>query len=584
MIRRARLHRHLLSFFLLSTVLYACSSDDGVGAPASTPTGPVLRGRVTAPGGGPLAGVSVAVGGATGTTDAQGIYTVKTVAGESVVRFTKKGYMDGLERMKIGATSSTQLDAILLAAPAPTPIDAAAGGEVTTTRGAKVVVPANALVDKNGAPVTGMVEVSLTPIDPSNLDEVAAAPGDFLATQGGQPTMLESFGMVDITIRKGEEKLQVAGGKAIELRIPAPAGTANPPATMPLWSFDETTGKWVDEGTATYDAATRTYVAQAKHMSVWNCDQPYTSTCVCGTVYDKATNAALTGSRVASTGTSYYGTSEASTDDQGRFCIPVRKESDVNVAAYHKSGGGQARAIKSGSADTSVPAAIGDARCVDIGRFDVEKDVFVLADGSTQSCGSVNGVFASGCAASFGTVLGTCFQPSGACVIKTSSGAGGATIEYANGAKIITSGTEIQYIGASGQTCMTAVFGAPTGDGGFGGTYRLPNGDQYGFSSAADGSSVFTCPNGEKQVITAEQQQAVSACTSADTSGAASGGQACTVEVEGAGGKGSMGSTCTDNAGCDAAQGLTCCPFTSGGTTSRICFSSGQCTAAGGGG
>src|SRR6202008_1408413 len=46
------------------------------------------------------------------------------------------------------------------------------------------------------------------------------------------------------------------------------------PATIALWSFDETTGLWKEEGTATKTGSN--YIALVHHFSYWNCDMPFT--------------------------------------------------------------------------------------------------------------------------------------------------------------------------------------------------------------------------------------------------------------------------------------------------------------------
>lgn len=579
-----RLRRNLTTVIVLSSVaalattLAACSSDtEGTSGSGSSQeaVGPAVRGTVTSAAGAPVEGVKVTAGSQSATTNAAGQYTLRAPAGQAVLRFSKTGFVDGLERLEVGASRATQLDAILLPRATPVPIDATAGGEVTTTRGAKVVVPPSALVDKNGAPVTGSVNVILTPIDPSRDEEVRAAPGEFLANQANQPTMIESYGMVDITIEKDNEKVQVAPGKELELRIPAPA-TGTPLETTVLWSFDEAKGVWVDEGTATYDPATRTYVAKAKHMSFWNADQPYTATCVCGIVYDKQTNQPLTGSRVVARGTSYFGTSEGSTGDDGKFCLAVRKDSDVSVAAYHKSGGGQARDIKSGSADTAVPVVKGSAVCADIGRWDVEKDVFIDSQGGTSSCAEASNAFANTCANPFWLAFSQCYMPSGECVMKQNAN-GTYGISYANGARMEsdTNGQSIKYYGPGDTLCATGQSSAsPTGDSTTM-TLTLPNGESVVQEVNANGDIVFRCSNGQTTVITAEQQQKLDACTSGDQSGGGGQGSQCRIEgVDGGvGGNGGIGSPCTDDSACTG--GNVCCDVS--GT--KFCYGKTECDA-----
>lgn len=559
-----RLPRSLFIAALLSTTaIVACSSSDEDASSALPETGPLVRGRVTAAGGAPLSGVTVSAGAVTATTDASGLYSLKAPAGAAVIRFAKTGYTEGHERITVGAKFSTQLDALLLATAPPTPIDAAAGGTVPSTRGSSVVVPPNALVDATGAPVTGMVQVSLTPIDPSNGDELTAAPGDFQASQAGQPTMLESYGMVEITIRRGDEKLQVANGQTIELHIPKPAGMTTPDPTIPLWSYNETTGIWDEEGTASWDATTSTYVAKAPHMSTWNCDKPYLATCVCGTVYEKG-KGILPGARIQGNGVSYYGTSEASADDNGKFCIAVQKDSEVDILAYHKSGGGQSRRLRSTSESTAVPPTMGDSRCFDGGRWEVERDVIESSDGSKTSCAAANSAFQNTCAVGIGTAIGSCFDPSGACTVKFDSGSSGAGIYYANGAKILSSSDgSAQMYGSSGSLCVT-ITGTENG-----GTYLLPSGERFTYELSDDGSMTFRCPNGQTTVFTAQQQQALQACTPSSTS-SSSEGQQCTIE-------GMPDAGTTEGMPCGAGDtcggGLVCCTI----QTSKACLQPSTC-------
>jgi hypothetical protein len=190
---------------------------------------------------------------------------------------------------------------------------------------------------------------------------------------------LESFGILDVTIMQGTTELEVTAGESLEIRIPAPAG-ATPgalPATMPLWSLDESTGQWVEEGTTTLDEPSGTYVASIPHMSVWNADQPTESTCVTGLVIDEQGDP-IAGAGVDSVGLDYFGFSQTTTQDDGRFFLVVRKDSEMSVAAYHAIEGFQERAVESGGADTEVPATAGDPRCLDVGTWQVSRANVVI--------------------------------------------------------------------------------------------------------------------------------------------------------------------------------------------------------------
>jgi hypothetical protein len=95
---------------------------------------------------------------------------------------------------------------------------------------------------------------------------------------------------------------------------------------------------------AMYDAAAGTYLARTSHMSMWNVDQRINATCICGIVNEEGVGP-LPGARVDATGTTYFGTSSTTTDAEGHFCVAVKRDSEVAVAAYHASGGGESRRV-----------------------------------------------------------------------------------------------------------------------------------------------------------------------------------------------------------------------------------------------
>jgi hypothetical protein len=60
-------------------------------------------------------------------------------------------------------------------------------------------------------------------------------------------------------------------GKTAKLRFTIPSSLrSTAPATIPLWSVDETTGLWKQEGSAT--KGTDYYEGDVSHFSFWNCD------------------------------------------------------------------------------------------------------------------------------------------------------------------------------------------------------------------------------------------------------------------------------------------------------------------------
>jgi hypothetical protein len=143
--------------------------------------------------------------------------------------------------------------------------------------GFQVSIPANSLVTASGQPVQGQVEVDVSTVDLYSPDGM---PGDYTVAVSPETrataAYMESFGAGTITIRKGNEMLQLAQGTTAEILIPVDRGQleagAIAPATIPLLRYETKTGLWQSIGTATLDTARRSYVATVEHLSEFNAD------------------------------------------------------------------------------------------------------------------------------------------------------------------------------------------------------------------------------------------------------------------------------------------------------------------------
>lgn len=572
----------LLTAFISAGPL-ACDSGGGSGSggssgPAALETSTMLRGRVVDLDGNPVEGVTVILNSEIMSTNASGRYALETQpATSAVVRYEKPGYMPMTRKTAIVDGHPTVLDVSLRPLATPVLLDASSGGEATGMRGAMIVAPAGAFVDTFGAPVQGMIDVHLTAIDPTKEAELIAAPELIATDEGGDAVLLESFGMLDVTLTQNDSPVQVADGMLVEIRIPAPEGVANPPSEMPLWHFDTDAGEWREEGTLTYDADEKVYVGQVGHFSTWNADQPASATCITGNAVDEH-GRPLAGGRVSARGVDYSGMSNATTDDEGRFYIAVRKSSDVSVLVSHREGGGEARVVTSGDADTSVPPTPGDEDCLEVGTWTVERDVYRGADGVSVACDDQGNPLAGTCVESFFSDFSQCFQANGECVVSS----GGGTIRYASGARIETdysldggqlSQYTARYYGPGGQLCAT---GRSVGD---------ITGDDYTFEIQPTGGAAFrmttdldtddttiTCPNGESVTLDSAEQERLDACTGGE------GEQECTYEGDsGAGGAGGGGSSgvCMNNGECS--NGQICCVLSDDAQGYGICFDAGLC-------
>ncbi len=567
----------------LALAFWGCDDDGGGGGPSQEVT--VLFGTVTAADGSELGGVRVTAGGESTVTSSDGTYQLEAPAiSEVTVTFSRDGYLKAMRTTPVLDKMPTALHTQLMAEAAAVELDAEMGGEVAGARGAKVAIPAGAFVSPEGASVAGMVDVHLTPIDPSNPDEVNGTAGRFQGEMGGSTVLLESFGMVEITVRQDGEELQVAGGMALNLAIPAPEGMDSPPERAPLWSLNEDTNEWVHEGEAVLNADTGLYEAEIGHMSSWNVDNPTEATCITGLVEDPDGDP-LPGARIIASGVDYFGTSSATSIEDGRFYVAVRMDSTVTVTAAHQQGGGAQRTVMSGSTPTGVPPNPDRDECLDVGVWVVERGIVRIEEegGGTREidCRNVGAnPFAGTCASGMFDIF-TCFAPAGTCDIRGDGLGGGGEFEivYSNGAKVtvnIDQGNPddpsdqtftATYYGPAGQVCATGEQDtSQEGDQTF---WLTINGQRYGILDRGDDDDVnfaVQCPNGTVETFLQSELDAVSACgVGGDSS---DGSQQCTLNgqaqpMPGPGPndppmEGGQGSICGDGrAACDAP--LQCC-------------------------
>jgi hypothetical protein len=259
-------------------------------APASMVT---AQGVVKGLDGKGIAGVLVAqVGGAAGvTTDTAGKASMSLGTGTPLtLRFTRAGYADQVLALRLPATSGTDayFDVVMRTRDAAlTLADAAIGGTLTGRDGAVLTLPANALVNGAGAAVTGAVQIAITPVDPT-LSGGGGFPGGFEGLQpNGTSTPIVSYGTTEYVLTAGGQGVQVAPGKTATIELPLYA-TRNLNGTLlaagdstPLWSLDESTGMWVQEGTGTVVASAPSpsglaLRATVTHFSWWNGDIGFT--------------------------------------------------------------------------------------------------------------------------------------------------------------------------------------------------------------------------------------------------------------------------------------------------------------------
>jgi hypothetical protein len=148
-----------------------------------------------------------------------------------------------------------------------------------------VTIKANSIIDSAGKQVMAPVTSYSSRFD-HLFDKFGRMPGDNGARNSvGDDVTLTSFGAIEVNLRgPGGEKYNIAPGMPADLSYPVHASQqASAPPTLPIWYYNEDSGLWEEDGTASLVAlpAGPAYQGKAKHFSAINVDlQKKDATCL----------------------------------------------------------------------------------------------------------------------------------------------------------------------------------------------------------------------------------------------------------------------------------------------------------------
>ncbi len=153
--------------------------------------------------------------------------------------------------------------------------DGLTGGTVNVEGGASIKFAPRSIKYPDNSEYQGPVRVATKWMDPTSNATLDQMPGNLQGVNTrAEEVSLQTFGMIAVELlgSNGEE-LNIADGFTAELTMPVPADILpSAPASIPLWSFNEEHGMWVEEGTA--NLVNGEYVGEVSHFSFWNCDVP----------------------------------------------------------------------------------------------------------------------------------------------------------------------------------------------------------------------------------------------------------------------------------------------------------------------
>ena len=190
------------------------------------------------------------------------------------VTIEKEGYFKGSRRFFPQADSKNHVKVEMLAQEFSTEFDAAIGGSYAfDNTNVQLVFPANAIKNEaTGEAYEGTVFVAAQYLDPNAPSTFDQMPGNLQGINASSDEgALKTLGMMAVELQGvAGERLNLAEGQTATVSVPAPTGLDNPPVEVPLWSFDEEIGLWVEEGTATLENGI--YTGEVSHFSFWNWD------------------------------------------------------------------------------------------------------------------------------------------------------------------------------------------------------------------------------------------------------------------------------------------------------------------------
>lgn len=274
-------------FLLLLFMLFSCISDFNMES-GTTPNpqpnfnvGNVVQrdfqGLVLSTNGSPVSGATVSIGTSIVQTNSKGIFVFKNAQVRenfAYVKVSKTGYINA-SRTLVPTNGNNRVNIMMIPAVTTTSITSGAVTTVSLSNGTKVKFDGS-FKDAAGNAYTGNVDVSMFHLNPSNqyLNEIM--PGSFLATNAsGNSRVMETYGMLHVQLTGSSgQNLQIATGHTAEITVPLDAAQlATSPNTIPLWSFNEDSGIWQEDGVAT--KVGNTYVGNVSHFSWWNCDAQF---------------------------------------------------------------------------------------------------------------------------------------------------------------------------------------------------------------------------------------------------------------------------------------------------------------------
>ncbi|MEZ4589883.1 MAG: carboxypeptidase regulatory-like domain-containing protein [Chloroflexota bacterium] len=224
---------------------------------------------------GPAVGATININGVEGQSDGSGnfeLYVPRAEDGRYVINAELDGYLP-VSQIHIG--SAMEMLTLEFRPVETVTFDPTVGVEAEDSSGTQISVGPNQLVDADGNEPTGDVTLNMYTYDLTQEEMVGDMSG---VNDQGEPVTMESAGAFYASFEDADgDALNVKEGETVEISVPVVEERPN--EVLTVWSYDETTGLWVEEGLATLEDGR--YVAEVAHFSYWNFDwEKRTPSCI----------------------------------------------------------------------------------------------------------------------------------------------------------------------------------------------------------------------------------------------------------------------------------------------------------------
>jgi hypothetical protein len=229
----------------------------------------------------------VTINGTTVITDQYGLAQFDGISQTSLmlVSASKEGYLTQAYQYNFDAAQESATATLTLQNinPISHTVDSSSAIDITETElHTKLILEPNSFVDANGNPVTGDVEVTITPVDVRAVDNAFLGGAQALTTTG-TPVALISTGMADYQFSQNGAAVSLAKGATAIIEMDLVVTTGDDGRvfaegdSIEMWWFDTTTGFWIEDGVGSVELSDTSetglkLVATVDHFTTWNWD------------------------------------------------------------------------------------------------------------------------------------------------------------------------------------------------------------------------------------------------------------------------------------------------------------------------